>query len=141
MHMFRKVQSDDRLLGLLQYDERTPLSAGLVDRAQRRRLVWDRGLTPPARSERGRLRWVGLWSRTRGTDAIKALLSPWPVERPANWAARVSAALTTKESDRVRVSIESGRPYGEEKWVRETVRVLGLEQTVCPEGRVSDVGW
>ena len=35
----------------------------------------------------------------------------------------------------MRVSIERGRPYGEEKWVRETVRDLGLEQTVRPEGR------
>jgi REP-associated tyrosine transposase len=40
-----------------------------------------------------------------------------------------------KELDRVRVSIDRGRPYGEEKWVRETVKELGLEQTVRPEGR------
>jgi putative transposase len=110
------VQSDDQLLGLLRYVERNPLTAGLVDRAQ----LW---------------RWGGLWSRTRDTEAIKALLSPWPVERPANWAARVNVPLTTKELDRVRVSIERGRRYGEEKWVRETVKDLGLAQTVRPEGR------
>jgi hypothetical protein len=81
------------------------------------------------------LRCGSLWSRTRGTDAIKALLSPLPVERPANWTARVNAPLTTKELDRVRVSIERGRPYGEEKWVSETVRDLGLEQTVRPDFR------
>ena len=75
------------------------------------------------------------WSRTRDTEAIKALLSPWPVERPANWAARVNAPLTTKELDRVRVRIERGRPYGEEKWVRQTVKDLGLEQSDRPEGR------
>ena len=63
------------------------------------------------------------------------LLSPWPVERPANSTARVYAPLTTKELDRVRVSIERARTYGEEKWVRETVKDLGLEQTVRPEGR------
>jgi len=40
-----------------------------------------------------------------------------------------------EELDRVRVSIERGQPYGEEKWVRETVKDLGLEQTVRPEGR------
>ena len=44
------------------------------------------------------------------------------MERPANWTARVNAALTAKELDRVRVSIERGRPYGDEKWVRETVK-------------------
>ncbi len=27
-------------------------------------------------------------------EAIKALLSPWPVERPANWTARVNMPLT-----------------------------------------------
>jgi putative transposase len=80
-------------------------------------------------------RWGSLWSRTHGTEAIKALLSPWPVERPANWTARVNAPLTTKELDRVRVTIERGRPNGEEKWVREMVKDLGLEQTVRPEGR------
>jgi hypothetical protein len=41
---------------------------------------------------------------------------------------------------RVRVSIEQGRPYGEEKWVRETVKDLGLEQTVRPEGRPRKAG-
>ena len=35
----------------------------------------------------------------------------------------------------MRVSVERGRPYGEEKWVREAVNDLRLEQTVCPEGR------
>jgi hypothetical protein len=35
----------------------------------------------------------------------------------------------------MRVSIETGRPYGEEKWVRETVKDLGVDQTVRPEGR------
>jgi putative transposase len=33
------------------------------------------------------------------------------------------------------MSIERGRPYGDENWVRETVKDLGLEQTVRPEGR------
>ena len=65
----------------------------------------------------------------------KALLSPWPVERLANWTARVNAPLTTKELDRVRVTIESGRPYGEENWVRETVSDLGQEQTDRPDVR------
>jgi hypothetical protein len=110
------VQSDEHLLGLLRYVERNPLSAGLVDRAQ----LW---------------RWGSLWARTRGTEAIKALLSPWPVERPANWTARVNAPLTKKELDRVRASIERGRPYGGDEWVRETVKDLGMEQTVRPVGR------
>ncbi len=103
-------------LVLLRYVERNPVSAGLVERAQ----LW---------------RWGSLWSRMHGEPAIKALLSPWPVERPANWTARVNTPLTAKELDRVRVSIERGRPYGGDDWVRQTVTDLGLERTVRPEGR------
>ena len=36
---------------------------------------------------------------------------------------------------RILASNERGRPYGDEKWVRERVKNLGLEQTVRPEGR------
>jgi putative transposase len=43
--------------------------------------------------------------------------------------------LTTKELDRARATVERGRPYGEQKWVRETVQDPGLERTVRPEGR------
>ncbi len=71
---------------------------GLVDQAQ----LW---------------RWGSLWPRMHGEPAIRALLSPWPVGRPANWTARVNTPLTAKEVDRVRVSIERGRPYGGADWV------------------------
>ena len=110
------VQSDDHLLSMLRYVERNPLSAGLVARAQQ----W---------------RWSSLWSRVHGEDEIKALLSTWPVQRPANWTARVNAPLTAKELDRVGLSMERGRPYGSDEWVRRTVKELGLEHTVRPEGR------
>jgi hypothetical protein len=70
-----------------------------------------------------------------GNQAIKALLSPWPIERPANWTARVNTPLTARELDRVRVSIERGRSYGGDDWVRQMVKDLGLEHTVRSEGR------
>ncbi len=72
------VQCDDHLLSLLRSVERNPLSAGLVERAE----LW---------------RWSSLWSRAHGDNAVKALLSPWPVERPANWTIRVNFPLTAKE--------------------------------------------
>ncbi|MGO9919722.1 MAG: hypothetical protein ACLQIB_34150 [Isosphaeraceae bacterium] len=59
------MQCDDHLLSLLRYVGRKPLSARLVERAE----LW---------------RWSSLWSRAHGDNAVKALLSPWPVERPAN---------------------------------------------------------
>ncbi|MGO9922116.1 MAG: hypothetical protein ACLQIB_46390, partial [Isosphaeraceae bacterium] len=103
-----QVQCDDHLLSLLRYVERDALSAGLVERAE----LW---------------RWSSLRSRAHGDKAVKALLSPWPVERPANWTVRVNAPLTAKEFDRVRVSIARGRPYGAENWVTQTVSQLGLQ--------------
>ncbi len=110
------VQSDHHLLSLLRYIERNPVSAGLVEKAQ----LW---------------RWSSLWSRVHGDEAIQALLSPWPVQRPANWTARVNAPLTLKELKRVRLSLERGRPYGSDEWVSQTVKELGLEHTIRPEGR------
>jgi putative transposase len=110
------VQHDNHLLTLLRYVEQSPVSAGLVERA----LLW---------------RWGSLWSRVNGDKAIKALLSSWPVKRPANWTARVNAPLTARELERVRVSLERGRPYGGDEWVRQIVNNLGLEHTVRPEGR------
>ena len=46
-------------------------------------------------------RWSGLWARMQGEDAIKAILSPWPVEHPVDWTDRVNAPLSAKEFGRV----------------------------------------
>ena len=88
------VQSDEHLLTVLRYIERNAVGAGLVTRAER---------------------WSGLWARMHGADAIKAILSPWPVERSVDWTDRVNAPLSAKEFGRVRVSIERGRPFGEQR--------------------------
>ena len=84
------VQSDEHLMTVLRYIERNAVGAGRVARAEH----W---------------RWSGLWARMHGEDAIKAILSPWPVERPVDWTDRVNAPLSAKEFGRVRVSIERGR--------------------------------
>ena len=69
-------------------------------------------------------------------DAAPAATHSCPVvERQTNWTDCVTAALTANELERVRVSIERGRPYGEETWVRERVKNLRLEQTARPKGR------
>ena len=110
------VQGDDHLLTVLRYVERNPLAAGLVPRAEQ----WH---------------WGSLWARMHGDDPTQPLLSPWPVECPADWIDRVNAPLSAKELDRVRVSLERGRPYGDDDWVRRKTSELGLEHTVRPEGR------
>jgi putative transposase len=115
------VQSDEHLLTVARYVERNPVAAGLVPRAEE----W---------------RWGSLWTRTHGDDAVKRLLSPWPFARPKNWITRVNAPLSGKELKRIQVSLERGRPWGDEKWVDGKVAELGLKHTVRPEGRPPKAG-
>ena len=110
------VQSDEHLLTVLRYIERNAVGTGLVARAEHRR-------------------WSGLWARMHREDTIKAILAPWPVERPVDWTDRVNAPLSAKEFGRVRVSIERGRPFGEDEWVKRTASELRLEHTIRPEDR------
>jgi len=110
------VQGDEHLLTVLRYIERNAVGAARVARAE----DW---------------RWSGLWARNHADDAIKAILSPWPVERQVDWTDRVNATLSAKELARLRVSVERGRPFGEEEWVKRKVSELSLGHTVRPEGR------
>jgi putative transposase len=110
------VQGDAHLLAVLRYVERNPLAAGLVARAE----DW---------------RWGDLWARAQGDQAIRAILSAWPVECPADWIERVNTPLSAKELGRLRVSLERGRPYGAEEWVERTASELNLGHTLRPEGR------
>ena len=110
------VRADGHLLTLCRYVERNALSAGLVGRA----VDWP---------------WCSLAARERGPGELRAVLSPWPVDRPDDWAGHVDEPLTRKELEQVEVSLKRGRPLGDEQWVARTVRRLGLGHTVRPEGR------
>ncbi len=110
------IQRDDHFLRVCRYVERKAKSAGLVERAE----DW---------------RWSSLWSRGHVNDEARAVLSDWPVVRPKDWIDRVNEALTPKELERLHVSRDRGRPYGDEAWAARTVAALGLEHTVRREGR------
>jgi putative transposase len=110
------VQSDGHLLTVARYVERNALTAGLVPSAEE----W---------------RWGSLWARSHEDDPARSLLSPWPEGLPADWADRVNAPLSAKELDRMRVSLTRGRPYGDDRWVDQAARELGLEHSVRAEGR------
>jgi putative transposase len=116
------VQRDENLLTVIRYVERTALTDGLVEKAQ----LWP---------------FSSLWARSNGTQAIKSLLAPWPVERPSNWTSRVNAALSARDLKRIEVSIERSRPFGNDDWVRRTTSRLGLEHTIRPEGRPPKLGY
>ena len=111
------VQADEHLLTVCRYVERNAVSAGLVERAQ----DW---------------RWSSRWARDHGEPDLRAVLAePWPVDRPADWARRVNRPITPRELERVRAGLARGRPLGDDAWVARTVRRLGLQHTVRPEGR------
>ena len=110
------VQEDHHLLTLCRYVERNPVTAGLVKAAQ----DW---------------RWGSLWVRQQGTAEQKSLLTRWPVDRPRNWIETVNTALTAKELERIKVTLNRSQPFGDEKWTSRTVKKLGLGHTIRREGR------
>jgi putative transposase len=110
------VQEDEHFLTVCRYVERNPLTAGMVRRAEN----WP---------------WSSLAVRGRGPAEMRALLSDWPVDRPRNWAGLVNEPLTAKELERLELSEERNRPFGDDRWVMRTVGRLHLEHTIRPEGR------
>lgn len=52
-----------------------------------------------------------------------------------NWIGYVNGPQATSELDLLRLSVQRGRPFGDEGWVRWTVKRFGLESTVRPRGR------
>lgn len=110
------IEEDASFLTVCRYVERNALSAGLVRRAE----DW---------------RWGSLWAQTHGSDVLRSVLSPWPVDRPRNWTELVNQPLTAKETRRVQDSLERDRPLGSDRWVDQIVKRLRLEHTVRREGR------
>jgi putative transposase len=110
------VERDEHLLTVCRYVERNALTAGLVLRAE----LW---------------RWGSLWARQAGPASLRTILSPGPVDRPANWLGQVNASLTGKELSQLRPCLDRGQPLGSARWFKRMVPHLGLEHTVRPEGR------
>jgi putative transposase len=110
------VECDEHLLTVARYVERNALGAGLVERAEQ----WPYG---------------SLHARSQAADPTRAILSNWPVERPADWMERVNAPLSARELKRLRRSLDRCQPFGDDAWADRTARRLGLERTLRPEGR------
>jgi len=110
------VQTDRHFLLVCRYVERNALRAGLAERAQ----DW---------------RWSSLWRRVHGSDPQRQILSPWPVDRPANWLELVNRPMRPAEQQAIRQSVQRGRPYGEAAWQVKTAEDLGLQHTFRGRGR------
>ncbi len=105
------VQDDAHFLLLCRYAEANPLRAGMVKRAS----DWP---------------WSGLADRDRPFQ-----LCTWPIDRPRQWMEFVNQAMTGPQLDALRTSVNRGRPFGGQGWVRKTARRLGLEFTLRDPGR------
>jgi putative transposase len=113
------VAQDDHFLRLCRYVERNALRAGLVQRAE----SW---------------RWSSLWRRQQGPQPGAALLSDWPVPRPADWVREVNRPQTEAELEALRRCVQRGQPYGQEGWAKRVAQRLGLESTLRPRKRARE---
>ena len=114
------IQNDHHLYTVMRYVERNPLRAGLVEQAEE----WE---------------WSSFWAQTKNSRRRdKPSLSDWPIERPSDWPTVVNTPLTMTELSHVRVSINRGRPYGNQNWQQNTAQQLRLTSTLHPRGRPSE---
>jgi putative transposase len=109
------VERDEHLETLLRYVDRNPLRAKLVKRA-------------------GQWRWSGQWARQHGDEAMRSLLSPWPIDEPDDWDKWLAVVPEAAEVANVREHIRRSRPMGSPEWTAKTVARLGLESTIRPRG-------
>jgi putative transposase len=103
---------------VLRYVERNALRARLVERAEQ---------------------WP--WSSVRwwGRRSWPEFLVSGPVAHPSDWILRVNEPVTDAELEAVRLSVKRSRPFGAEKWVRETAKSLGMESALRDRGRPRDI--
>ena len=110
------IQDDDHFLCVCRYVERNALRAEMVKRAE----DW---------------RWGSLWRWLQRPEPDPKLLSPWPISRLPSWVERVNQPLSQNELYTVRLSAQRGRPLGDQRWVKSTVKKFKLESTIRPRGR------
>ena len=110
------IEEDEHFYTVARYVERNAARANLVRHAEQ----W---------------RWSSLYRWLRGSAEDRALLAPWPLPRKAGWVDYVNAPLTESELAAVRRSAHRSSPFGTDPWSERTIRRLGLESTVRPQGR------
>jgi putative transposase len=110
------VQADEHFLTVARYVERNALRAKLADRAE----DWQ---------------WSSLWRHVQADPIFTSWLSDWPMERPRDWTTKVNRPHTASELEALRVSVQRGRPFGDEGWVRRMAKRFGMESTLRPRGR------
>jgi putative transposase len=95
-----------------RYIERNPVRAGLVARAQ----DW-------------------LWSSAGPHRAGGPVLGQGPVAHALDWLRYVNEPQTEAVVEALRECIRRRRPYGDDPWIQQTARRMGLEASLRPRGR------
>jgi putative transposase len=113
------VQEDDHLLAVVRYIEGNPVRARLVESAER----WA---------------WSSHGERIGGMSG--KVLSVLPLTLPPNWTGYVDTALTGKEIEKIRRSVNRQAPYRREGWTQKRCTELGLEATIQERGRPRKMG-
>lgn len=60
--------------------------------------------------------------------------SGWSVERSRDWVARVNRPPDRIGIGVTPVSVQRGRPFGKEDWVRRVAKRFGMESSLRPRG-------
>lgn len=115
------VQSDEHLLTVWRYVEQNAWRASLVDQAER----W---------------RFGSAWRRSFGDEEARSLLSEGPLSLPRDWRRQLNRPQRETDLAAIRQSTRRGRPFGDEVWVKRTVRRFGLECTLRSRGRPAKKG-
>jgi len=108
------IQEDHHLLTVMRYVERNALRAKLVERAE----DW----------EWGSLRW-------RSARCPPVVIDDSPTPLPSYWRHLVNEPQTAAEIAEIRTCVNRQRPFGEQDWVMEQSKALGIEHSLKPVGR------
>jgi len=110
------VQQDFYFIQLIKYIEANPLRAKMVKQAD----GWQ---------------WGSLYLRIHNPAIAKKLLKPWPIKIPGNYFKLVNQSSPEAELESIRHSVNRGRPFGSDTWVRKQVKKYDLEYTLRQPGR------
>jgi putative transposase len=108
------VEEDPHFLKLCRYVEANPRRAKLIEDA-------------------GKWEWSSL--RQRVAEIKAPPLKPWPVDRPNGWMDLVNEPLLENEIAQIHTSVNHGRPFGTDKWVKRIAAVTGVTQSLRLPGR------
>jgi len=79
-------------------------------------------------------KWSSLARRLSGDEQKKKILSEWPIAEPANYLLFVNT-LQDDEEEKIRTSVNKGKPFGNDFWIENFGKKFGLEITFRSPGR------